>query len=86
VVLWRENEVAQDDSRVGRSLGTKTSSREQGPDFDIVGTLLKVVAREVRKTARATCCQVLSPAGCTSIRIVATLSDMSDCLLIAVIS
>jgi hypothetical protein len=29
VVMWRENEVAQDDDGAGRSLGTKISSREQ---------------------------------------------------------
>jgi hypothetical protein len=38
VVLWSENEVAQDDDRAGRSLGTKISSQEQGPDFELVGT------------------------------------------------
>jgi hypothetical protein len=40
------------------SLGTKTSSRVQGLDFDLVGTSWKVVAREVHGTAGATCCQV----------------------------
>jgi hypothetical protein len=55
----RENEVAQDDCRVGRSLGTKISSREQGIDFDPVGTSRKVVICETREATRTTCCQVL---------------------------
>jgi hypothetical protein len=59
VVLWRENEVAQDDSRVGRSLGTNILSQEQGADFDLVGTSQKVVVRETREAARMTCCHVL---------------------------
>jgi hypothetical protein len=29
-VLWRENEVAQDDGRAGLSMGTKTLSQVQG--------------------------------------------------------
>jgi hypothetical protein len=37
--LHRENEAAQDDGRAGRSLGAKTSSWEQRPDFDLVGTV-----------------------------------------------
>jgi hypothetical protein len=57
--LWRENEVAQDDDRGGRLLGIKISSREQGPDFDLVGILRKVVARDTRGAAHMTCCQVL---------------------------
>jgi hypothetical protein len=36
--MWRENEATQDDDRAGLSLGAKTSSREQGLDFDLVGT------------------------------------------------
>jgi hypothetical protein len=50
--MWRENEVAQDDGRVGRSLRAKTSSWEQGPDFDLVGTSWKVVVRETREAKR----------------------------------
>jgi hypothetical protein len=59
VFLWRENEVALDDGWAKLSLGTKTSSWEQGPDFDLVETSQKVVAHEVRETACATDCQVL---------------------------
>jgi hypothetical protein len=44
--LWRENEVAQDDGRVERSLETKISSQEQGSNFDLVETSRKVVVRE----------------------------------------
>jgi hypothetical protein len=44
--MWRENEVAQDDGWAGRSLGTKISSWEQRPNFDLVGTLQKVVVCE----------------------------------------
>jgi hypothetical protein len=47
--LWRDNEVAHDDGRAGRSLGTKISSREQRPDFNLVGTLWKVVVCETRE-------------------------------------
>jgi hypothetical protein len=43
--LWRENEVAQDDGRVGRSLGIKILSREQRSDFDLAETLWKVIVR-----------------------------------------
>jgi hypothetical protein len=84
--MWRENEAAQDDGWVGQSLGAKTSSQEQGPDFDLVGTSRKVVVRE---THRATCMMYWlcsSPAGCISIQIAVTLSDMNDLLLIIVIS
>jgi hypothetical protein len=44
--LWRENKVAQDDGRVGWSLGTKIPSWEQRPNFDLVRTLQKVIVRE----------------------------------------
>jgi hypothetical protein len=57
--LWRENEVAQDDGRVGRSLGTKISSREQRLDFDLVRTSQKVIVRETREGMHMTYCQVL---------------------------
>jgi hypothetical protein len=85
VVCWRENEVTQDDGRAGRSLGGKTSSREEGPNFNLVGTLWTVVVREthgphVRHVVR------FFPVGCTLIQITATLSNMSECLLIDVIS
>jgi hypothetical protein len=39
------NEVAQDDGRVGRSLGIKISSWEQRSDFDLAETLWKVIVR-----------------------------------------
>jgi hypothetical protein len=61
--LWRENEVAQDDGRVVRSLGTKISSREQGPNFDLVGTSWKVVVRETREATHMLCCKVLPVQG-----------------------
>jgi hypothetical protein len=44
--LWRENVVASDDDRAERSLGTKISSREQRPSFNLVGTLWKVIVHE----------------------------------------
>jgi hypothetical protein len=75
--LW-ENEIAHDDDRAGRSLGAKTSSREQGPSFDLVGTLQMIVVCETREAKRTTCWSDSSPAGCTSIQITMTLSDMSD--------
>jgi hypothetical protein len=40
-----------------------------------------VIIRETREVKRTTCWSVSSPAMCTPIRITATLSDMSDCLL-----
>jgi hypothetical protein len=76
----------QDDGRAGRSLGVKTSSREQSLNFDLVGTTRTVV---VRGTPRVTCTTYWSgssPIGCKPIQITATLSDMSDRLFIAVIS
>jgi hypothetical protein len=57
--MWRENEAAQDDGRTEQSLGAKTSSREQGPDFNLVGTSRNVVIRETREVVHTTCCQVL---------------------------
>jgi hypothetical protein len=59
VVLWRENEVAQDDGWVGWSLGTKISSQEQGPNFDLVGTSRKVVVCETWEATCTMCCRVL---------------------------
>jgi hypothetical protein len=55
VVCWRENEAAHDDGRVERSLGTKTFSREQGPNFDLVGTSQMVVVCEIREAKCTTC-------------------------------
>ena len=61
-------------------LRVKTSSREQGPDFDIVGTC------EWLSYVRASGSQAYNvlvrffPAGCISIRVVVTLSVMSDSL------
>jgi hypothetical protein len=59
VVLWRVNEVGQDNGRARESLGTKTSSREQGPNFDLVGTSQKIVVRETREATHTTWCEVL---------------------------
>jgi hypothetical protein len=90
VVCWRENDAAPDDDRAERSLGVKTSSREQGPRFNLVGTSQTIVVRETRGATRMvviretrgathmTCQSGSSPAGCTPIRTVMTLSDMSD--------
>jgi hypothetical protein len=75
-----------DEGRVGRSLRAKTSSREQSLDFDLVGTSRMVVVRETCGATRMTCWSGSSPAGCTPNRITTTLSDMSDCLSIEVIS
>jgi hypothetical protein len=78
--------ATQDDGRAGRSLGAKTSSREQGPKFDLVGTPQMVVIGKTREATHTTCWSGSSTAWCTPIRIVVTLSDMSDRLSIAVIS
>jgi hypothetical protein len=42
----------QDDSRTGRSLGVKDSSREQSLNFDIVETSRMVVIRETHGAMR----------------------------------
>jgi hypothetical protein len=55
VVCWRENEATHDDGWAGLSLGAKTSSREQGPSFNFVGTLQIVVVRETREANHMTC-------------------------------
>jgi hypothetical protein len=73
--------AAQDDGRAGRSLGAKTSSQEQRPDFDLVGTLRVVVIHETCGAMRTICWSGSSPVGCTPIQIVVTLSNMSDHLL-----
>jgi hypothetical protein len=86
VVQWRENEAAQDDGWVRRSLGGKTLSREQGPDFDLVGTSQTVIVRETSGATHMMCWSGSYPVGCTLIRIVVTLSDMSGRLLVIVIS
>jgi hypothetical protein len=67
------------------SLGAKTSSWEQGPDFDLVGTSRMVVIRETPGVTRMTRWSGSSPAGCISIRVTVTLSDMNDRLSVAVI-
>jgi hypothetical protein len=54
-------------------LGAKTSSREQRPDFDLVGTPPMVVIRETLGATRTMCQLGSSPAGCISIRVTATL-------------
>jgi hypothetical protein len=78
VVYWREHEAAQDDGRAGRSLGPKTSSREKGPNFDLVGTSHTVVVCETREDKRMMCWSGSSPVGCTTIRITETLSYIGD--------
>jgi hypothetical protein len=60
----------------------KTSSREQGPWFDLVGTSWTVVTCETRGATRMMCQSSSCPAGCTPTRITVTLSDMSDRLLL----
>jgi hypothetical protein len=72
------NEATHDDDWARRSLGVKTSYREQGPSFDLVGTLWVVVVRETREVKRTTCWSGSSPVGCILIRITMTLSDISD--------
>jgi hypothetical protein len=57
----------QDDGRAGRLSGDKTSSWEQIPDFDLVGTSRMVVVCETRGATRMTCWSGSSPAGCTPI-------------------
>jgi hypothetical protein len=49
------------------SLGAKTSSRKQGPDFDLVGTLRIVVIHETLGAARTRCWSGSSLLGCISI-------------------
>jgi hypothetical protein len=78
VVCYRENEIAQDDDRAERSLGAKTSSREQGLMFDLVGASRTVIVRETREATRTMCWSGSSRAGCTLIRITVILSDLSD--------
>jgi hypothetical protein len=70
----------QDDGRARRLLGVKTSSREHCPDFDLVGTSWMVVVCETHAAMCTMCWLGSSPAGCTPIRIIITLSDLSDCL------
>jgi hypothetical protein len=76
----------QDDGQVGRSLGAKTSFQEQSPNFDLVGTSPIVVVCETRGATHMMCWSGSYPVGCTLIRIVVTLSDMSGRLLVIVIS
>jgi hypothetical protein len=59
----------------------KTLSREQGPNFDIVGTCewLSYV-RASGSQAYAVLVRFFPPAGCISIRVAATLSVMSGSL------
>jgi hypothetical protein len=58
--------------------GAKTSSWAQGLSFDLVGTSRTVVICVTREAKRMTCWSGSSPAGCTPIRIIATLSDIRD--------
>jgi hypothetical protein len=53
--------------------GAKTSSREQGPRFDLVWTLRTVVVRETHGASRTMCRSGFLHVGCTSIRFAATL-------------
>jgi hypothetical protein len=57
-----------------------------GPDFDLVGTSQTIVIRETPGATHTMCRLGSSPAWCTSIRVAATLLDMSDRLSLAVIS
>jgi hypothetical protein len=68
----------QDNGWAGRSLGAKTSSPKQSPDFNLVGASRTAVIHETRGATRMTCWSGSSPTWCTSIRIAATLSNMSD--------
>jgi hypothetical protein len=58
----------------------KTSSREQGPDFDLVGTCEWLSYVRDSKVKRMACWSGSSPAGCISIRVTVTLSVMSGSL------
>jgi hypothetical protein len=58
----------------------KTSSREQGPDFDIVGTYERLSYVRAPGVKRMVCRLGSSPVGCISIRVAVTLSVMSDSL------
>jgi hypothetical protein len=61
----------------------KTSSREQGPDFDLVGTSewLSYVTASLG-VMRMACWSGSSPVGCISIRVTMTLLVMSGRLLL----
>jgi hypothetical protein len=67
VFSWRENEAAQDDGQAGALLGAKTSSREQGPDFDLVGTSPKDVICETPGPCIQCVDQVLSRMVCINL-------------------
>jgi hypothetical protein len=82
VVCWRKNKVAHDNGWAGQSLGVKTSSRDQGPNFDLIGTSRAVVVRKTREAKHTTCWSGSSPAWCTPIQITVTLLNMSDYLLL----
>jgi hypothetical protein len=60
------------------SLGAKTASQEQGPNFDLVGTSYIVVISEILRVVYTVRWSGSSPAGCILIRIATTLLDMSD--------
>jgi hypothetical protein len=79
--------MRQPTTTVGRVItGAKTSSREKGPCFDLVGTSQTDVIRETLRVVCMACWSGSSPAGCIWIRVTATLSDMSDRLSVVVIS
>jgi hypothetical protein len=57
----------------------KTSSWEQGPDFDIVGTCEYLsYVRAFRSQSYGVLVRFSSPTGCISVRVTVTLSVMSD--------
>jgi hypothetical protein len=64
------------------SLGAKTSSQEQSPDFDLEVTSQTVVVCETSGVVRTACWSGSSPVGYISIQVTATLLDMSDRLLL----
>jgi hypothetical protein len=63
----------QDDGRAGRSLGARTSSREQSLEFDFVGTSRTIVVPETRESTRTTFWSGSSPVEYTPIRFTVTL-------------
>jgi hypothetical protein len=62
------------------------SSLEQGLRFDLVVTSGTIIVRETPGVTHTMCQLGSSPARCILIRITVTLSDMSGCLSVAIIS
>jgi hypothetical protein len=76
-----EEEWGSSGQRLSRTIaGGQDFIPGAGARFDLVGTLQTVVVRETRETTRTMCWSCSSPAWCTSIRVTATLLNMSDCL------